>query len=138
MSRLPTLLFAAASQVAWAGGLPTDSLDPGLWAAASTGGFRALVFRECSPEHCWTRLYLQAETPETNPTHYRCTSEVKELAYGSFIADVSWQPPSDANRREAKLVVRVSASHEGFAPYEATITVANDCGYKIVPPRPAV
>ncbi len=138
MRRLPILLFVAASQIAWAGGVPTETLDPGLWAAASTGGFRALVFRECSPEHCWTRLYVQAETPEASSTQFRCTSEVKELGYGSVISDISWKPPADAKRLETKLKAKVSASHGGLEPYEATITVGSDCEYKIDPPRPAV
>lgn len=138
MPRLPALLLLTASQLVWAASPAPDSLDPGLWAAASTGGFRALAFRECSPEHCWTRLYIQAEVPESAPIQFRCTSEVKELGYGSFITELSWNPPSADTSAGARLEAKVLPSHGGFEPYEATITVDNDCGYEVVPPRPAV
>ena len=114
-----------------------ELVDPSLFHAASSGGFRALVFRECSREHCWTRVLVQTELPESIPARIRCTSEVKELGYGSFVTDATWQAPESAALRKATLSLRVSPSHGGFEPYEAKLTVGDDCSYKIEQPRPA-
>lgn len=134
MRRLLIVLLVVLPQVALAGAPAAETLDPDLWAAASTAGFRALVYRECSPEHCWTRLFVQSEKLASSPGGSRCTAEVQELGYGSFVTEVAWRREADTEQLEARLVAKVSPSHGGFEPYEATVIVREDCGYEVVPP----
>lgn len=76
-------------------------LDPDLWIVRSSGNARVVVFRGCSPEHCFTRSYLQwlsEEWEEIEGTAYPVSRELRTVELeeaqfvGAFVQKVDWVP----------------------------------------------
>ena len=94
------------------------AVDPDLSTVASTGFHRLVVFRECSPEHCWAHSYLQWFDPETTERKVVASTEVKELGYGTMVESAKWVWSGE----KARLEVQVIPSHgEWFKPFTLTI-----------------
>lgn len=102
MNRL--LAFATVLLVGCASGGPRpEAVDDTLHTVASTGLHRLLVYRVCSPEHCWSRAYLQWLDPSLGGGVIR-TTEVSELGYGSFVESAQWIWSGDVARLEIVVV----------------------------------
>src|SRR5262245_61683719 len=108
------LLFAAPLR---AQGEDPNSVSVNIQTVEATGRHRLIVFRECSPEHCWSRSYLQWFDTDADDLKVKVTKEVSELGYGTFVTSALWVWVGE----KPHLEVKVSASHGGFEPYTLVV-----------------
>jgi hypothetical protein len=128
MMRLGALLLISTLACApTSRGRGPAAVDPGLVSAASANSVRLLVYRECSPEHCWSAPYIQWLSEKRDSVE--TTTPVRELGYGAVIGGISveWENGSP------RFTFEVSPSHGGFEPYQATLTPGESGTYTLNP-----
>ncbi|MBW2242656.1 MAG: hypothetical protein JRH01_11785 [Deltaproteobacteria bacterium] len=99
------------------------AVDARLYTVASRGTHRLLVYRICSPEHCWSQSYLQWLEQTSPEPIVKATTPVTELGYGSFVTSARWTLARD----EPQLEVRVAPSH-GEQPERTRIVIPREAG----------
>lgn len=108
MMRLGALLLIATLACApTSRGRGPVAVDPGLVAAASAGSVRLLVYRECSPEHCWSAPYIQWLSEKRDSVE--TTTPVRELAYGAAIGGISVEWENGSPRFTSRCLPRTAA-----------------------------
>ena len=112
---LLALLLLAAPVAAQDDDPNTVSVD--LQTIEATGLHRLIVFRDCSPEHCWSHTFLQWFGGEGDNRRVVATKEVSELGYGMFVTSALWVWVGE----KPILEVKVSPSHGGFEPYTLVV-----------------
>ncbi len=108
--------------------LAPGQIDSRLHSVVTEGSARLLVYRVCSPEHCWSVPYLQwlAEFDDSILE----TTQVSELSYGTILEGIA---PSYDSQDRPFFAFRVSASHGGFEPYAATLVPGTPGSYTLTP-----
>lgn len=87
------------------------AVDARLDTVASRGTHRLLVYRICSPEHCWSQSYLQWLEQTSPEPIVKATAPIMELGYGTFVTSARWVLAGD----QPQLEVRVVPSHAELA-----------------------
>ena len=100
-----------------AGVFAPSAIDPSLHAVASTGAHRFLEYRVCSPEHCWSKVFLQWFDREAPERGIAAAAELSELGYGKAVESALWSWIDEQPRLE----LRVVPSHGGFEPFTLVI-----------------
>jgi hypothetical protein len=113
-------------------------LNPELWLVRSTNDHRVVVFRRCSPEHCFTESYLQWLKTEWQGERARRRPVVVEVAtvalteangVGAFVKEATWRTENNdsvlylelANSYTDKAVVRLRVEPLGQGKYRAEV-----------------
>lgn len=117
MRTIALLSIILLGEWAIAGEPKPTSVDAALHTVATTGLHRFLEYRICSPEHCWSKGFLQWSKVDQEELQWEATAEIRELGYGKSVDSVRWVPSGKAFRLE----IRVSPSHSGFEPYTLVI-----------------
>lgn len=126
MRRIATVFVACLATTAH-GAVDPSRVEPNLVIVSTGFGYRILVYSVCSPEHCWSRTYLQSVSLGIESPSIECSTEVTEIALGHVVKDVSWRFVDNAP--EASL--QAEASHGGFDPRIVTIRPREGCSYEI-------
>lgn len=94
-----------------------SAVDADLFTVVSTAHYRFLEYRVCSPEHCWSKAYLQWLDGDGSTKEVIHSIELEEIGYGSAVDAAHWVWVDT----QAELRIRIVPSHGGFEPYELLI-----------------
>jgi hypothetical protein len=120
------LLALTSASTATADALP-ESIDPSHTIVSSQYETRILVYKVCSPEHCWSESYLQLLSSEPDQPSILCTTKIKELSVGYIITNVTWSTVNGGPSIEFS----VAASHGFFEPHSVMLTPLDGCNYSV-------
>ncbi len=98
------VLAASASSAAWAGDPDPSAIDPRLHTSVASPTHRLLVYRICSPEHCWSDGHLQWLEDGAPERSVKATKPVEQLGYGIFVRSARWDPAAEPSRFEVQVV----------------------------------
>jgi len=93
------------------------AVDPSLHTVAATGLHRLIVYRICSPEHCWSKAYLQWFDVESPAGGIAATREIQELNQGTFVDGANWTWRGEKPRLE----IRVAQPRGDDPPYRLLV-----------------
>lgn len=84
------------------------ALDPNLVRVVSTSTHRFLQYRHCSPEHCWSRCFLQWLPEKPDGGSVLASVAIEETGVGTMsVSDARW----DWQDEKPRLVIRYSPLH---------------------------
>ena len=124
---LTVLSLSAQAMYSPVAGIPSD-----LILVETSGPHRLLVFRACSPEHCWNDVFVQELSDGLTPK-VTCSEPIAELNGSSdvIVSGASWRkgPPYT-------LDLTLLSSHGAFQRYSATLSLETGCKYQLQPAAP--
>lgn len=103
-----------------------EEVDPALTLVSSGFGYRVLVYARCSPEHCWSDIYLQRML-QSQERAVLCSSRLTEMKYGFSVTNVEWE----TSNARPRALLHASHSHTGSVLQPMALMPEEDCEYNL-------
>lgn len=125
MKNILLVLFALISALSMAEFKPLE-VDPAIAIVSQNSGNRVLVYSICSPEHCWSNVYLQKVSFGTEEPQIECSKFIDEIDFGYNVFSVDWNDESTI----PAATLSTTGSHGGIESINFQLLPLETCGYE--------
>ncbi len=121
------LLFASC--FTWAG--EPENVDPTLTRVSSGFGHRILVYTRCSPEHCWSEVYLQQVSRSLGAAEVLCSAKLNVMTHGLTVTDIQWK----AAKGQPQALIQIAGAYDATHREQWRLAPGEQCSYTFLAPE---